>query len=266
MSGYPVWLVKTGSQGSPQWNQTLGNAKYPSLIQTADGGFAMVGSIDGAQFMLAKVNRQGNLQWNITYGGAGIGLPYSVVQTSDGGYAVGGWMNMLNNEGGPNDVVIVKTDAEGNVAWTQNYGMGLVPYTMTETSDGGFVLAGDRLLKVDAAGSEQWEISFGGQTFPGGQASCVVQTQDGGYAVAGQTLPPPDYSSAKPWLTEIDVVSTNQTTQPTASPSPTMFVSASPGPTVPEFSTVAVILAMVIAAWVIVFTFVRLKSTRRAFL
>ena len=42
---------------------------------------------------------------------------------------------------------------------------------MTETSDGGFVLAGDRLLKVDAAGSEQWEISFGGQTFPGGQAS-----------------------------------------------------------------------------------------------
>ena len=100
------------------------NAKYLSLIQTADGGFAIVGSIDGAQFMLAKVDAQGNLQWNITYGGAGIGLPYSVVQTSDGGYAVGGWMDLLNNEGGPNNVVIVKTDAEGNVAWTQNYGMG----------------------------------------------------------------------------------------------------------------------------------------------
>ena len=81
-----------------------------------------------------------------------------VAQTSDGGYALGGWLWLRSNGGGTN-IAIIKTDNAGNVVWTQTYGAGL-GYSMTKTSDGGFEIAGTKLVKADAAGGEQWELSF----------------------------------------------------------------------------------------------------------
>ncbi|MFX0065129.1 MAG: hypothetical protein ACFFC7_23400, partial [Candidatus Hermodarchaeota archaeon] len=40
------WLVKTDSNGIPQWSQTYGGEKHESahaLIQTSDGGYALAG-------------------------------------------------------------------------------------------------------------------------------------------------------------------------------------------------------------------------------
>jgi len=95
---------------------------------------------------------------------------------------------------------------------------------MTKTSDGGFALAGNYLVKVDSAGNEQWTISLSGQP------SCVIQTRDGGYALSGNAE-----ASDVPWLTKIDVVNPTQTTQPSNSP------SATPTPSVPELSALVIL-------------------------
>ncbi|MFX0062334.1 MAG: hypothetical protein ACFFC7_09125 [Candidatus Hermodarchaeota archaeon] len=44
--GSDFWLVKTDSQGIPQWNQTYGGVRNDyaeALIQTTDGGYALAG-------------------------------------------------------------------------------------------------------------------------------------------------------------------------------------------------------------------------------
>lgn len=221
-----VWLVKTDSVGNQQWNQTLGVGKADSLVQTTDGGYAITGEPESAQFMLLKTDTNGNLQLNETYGSSDEGSAYSIVQTSDGGYALGGWMWLRSNGGNPN-IAIVKTNATGNEQWTQYYGVDTAG-TITKTSDGGFAIAADILVKVDAAGSEQWGIGLLNQ-----QAYSVIQTQDGGYAIAGQALlNGTTYAS----LTKINAATPNQTTQP----------SLSPSPTVPEFNTLATVSVMVI--------------------
>jgi hypothetical protein len=239
-----VWLVKTDSNGDPQWNQTLGTGDAVSLLQTTDGGYAIAGQTENpnSNFMLLKVDSNGNLQWNRTYFHQDENSLCSVVQTSDGGYALGGWMWLRTNGGGPN-IAIVKTNATGNMQWTQYYGAGTA-FTMTKTSDGGFAIAGSKLVKVDAAGNEQWEIGLGEQP------SSIIQTQDGGYAIAGEAYL---NDTSQAWLAKIDAANTNQTTQPLVTPSPT----------IPEFPT-WIILPLAVTTAVIVFMVIRKKSLNQS--
>jgi len=69
-------------------------------------------------------------------------------------------------------------------------------YSVEQTSDGGFVIAGYRdsyggshedvyLIKTDATGNEQWSKTFGGSSLDVG--SSATQTSDGGFIVVGGT-------------------------------------------------------------------------------
>jgi hypothetical protein len=71
-----------------------------------------------------------------TYGRTYWNWAYSVQQTSDGGYIVAGEI------GG--DVLLIKTDANGNIIWTKTYGgTGWdEASSIQQTSDGGYIVAG----------------------------------------------------------------------------------------------------------------------------
>jgi len=92
------WLVKTDSAGNAQWNKTYGGAGYDdawSVIQTIDEGYALTGYTDSygagsTDVWLVKTNSIGNMLWNVTYGGITVDAAYSIVKTSDGGYALAG--------------------------------------------------------------------------------------------------------------------------------------------------------------------------------
>src|SRR5690606_24258414 len=67
------------------------------IIKTTDGGYAIVGSCNGMygqnylkDFYLIKIDSEGNLQWRNTWGGSGHDTPYSIEQTTDGGYILAG--------------------------------------------------------------------------------------------------------------------------------------------------------------------------------
>jgi len=198
------WLVKTDAGGNVEWNQTYGGANTElanSVIQTSDGGYAIAGwaqsfGAGGHDFWLIKTDQIGNMQWNQTYGGAYDDNAYSVIQTSDGGYAIAGGTS--SSGAGGTDFWLIKTDETGNMQWSQTYGGGNFDDAseVIQTSDGGYAMGGTTasfgaggydfwLIKTNSTGDAQWDKTFGGS----GQdiATGVVQTTGGGYALVGYT-------------------------------------------------------------------------------
>lgn len=81
-----------------QWIRTYGGASDDIayfIVQTGDGGYALLGSTrsfgaGSVDLWLVKTDSAGNMQWNKTYGGTNDEYADSLVETSDGGYALGG--------------------------------------------------------------------------------------------------------------------------------------------------------------------------------
>jgi len=208
---------------TPGWSQTYGGTdddRAYSVIKTSDGGYALAGYTDSygsnGDFWLVKTDWTGGIQWNKNYGGAGMDVARSVVQTSDGGYALAGYTYSYGTPAGKSDFWLVKTNSAGTEQWRNNYGGEdqEIAYSVVQTSDGGYALAGYTasitagtnftLVKTNSAGTEQWKKTYGGVNID--IARSVVQTSDGGYALAGHTL-----SYGTPGFYDFWLVKTNST-------------------------------------------------------
>jgi hypothetical protein len=169
-----------------QWSQTYSAGAIRSMVQTSDGGYALSGTvfqmgnpqIFTSSIWLVKTNDSGIVQWTQSY--ANLGNAYSVIQTTDGGYALTG--------GGH----LVKTDSSGKMLWNQNYGGQTI--ALVQTNDGGYAVAGYNtkytgqmafwLIKTDASGEVQWNQTY--STLGAGTAWSLIQSQDSGYVLAGE--------------------------------------------------------------------------------
>jgi hypothetical protein len=200
-----IYVVKLDVNGNLQWTKTIGGKKGEdgaSLIQTSDGGYAIAGataSFGAGQLdvYVVKLDANGNLQWTKTIGGPASDVGNSLIQTSDGGYAIAGATNSFG--AGRYDVYVVKLDANGNLQWTKTIGgKGWdVGHSLIQTSDGGYAIAGLTLsfgagwadvyvVKLDASGNLQWTKTIGAKNKYSGKLS-LIQTSDGGYAIASHT-------------------------------------------------------------------------------
>ena len=183
------------------WAKTYGGSSTDipySIQQASDGGFIIAGETSSFGFntdvWILKLDVNGGITWQKTYGGVGIDIAHSMQQTSDGGFVVAGETSSF---GADTDVWILKLDAQGNIAWQKTYGgVGIdIAHSMQQTSDGGFVVAGETssfgadtdvwILKLDANGNVGWEKRYGGS----GEdiAHSIQQTSDGGYIIAGES-------------------------------------------------------------------------------
>jgi hypothetical protein len=200
-----AFLIKTDSNGSVQWSKTyegLGSVHIYSMVQTSDGGYILAGgtasnaTTDSSDwyFWLVKTDSSGNQEWSKTYEQPTTSGVYSVIQTSDGGYALVGSAT-YGNEDDP-VALFVKIDASGTLKWNQTYSESDWAYakSVVQASDGGYVLAGTTnphtrlaedywLVKTDNNGKIEWTKTYNDSG--GAGASAIVQTNNGGYTLAG---------------------------------------------------------------------------------
>lgn len=225
--GKDYWVVKFSSLGSIQWDKTIGGDNddvLTSLQQTADRGYILGGysvskmSGDKTQtgweksdYWVVKLDYAGNIQWDKTIGGNRTDCLKSILQTSDGGYLLGGYSNSgisgLKTESTIDqsyDYWIVKLNSNGAVQWDKTIGGsafdGLI--SLDETGDAGFILAGYSespvsgqktepkrglfdywIVKINSAGTFQWDKTIGGDKKD--QLASLLITGDGGYFLAG---------------------------------------------------------------------------------
>ncbi len=137
------WIAKLDSSGKVQWQKVLSssqNVMINSVIQTADDGYALTG-LATANVLVAKFDSNGNLKWQTVYTSpSALGIGYSIVQTSDGGYMVGGYDNDSPFLG-----LALKLGSNGQVQWAKTYnisGAASKFFSVRQTSDGGYAFSG----------------------------------------------------------------------------------------------------------------------------
>jgi hypothetical protein len=199
-----AWLVKTDSEGNVEINETFSVSNYNtqldrarSVIETSDGGFVLVGHTGpfagiNADAWLIKTDESGNVEFKTRYGGRDSDFVSSVIETSDGGFAlVGGTESFgYDNKKG----WIIKTDAEGNKQWEKTFPELDYAQSIINTSDGGFVIAGGTgsaledntkgwLMKTDSEGNKKWVRKFTELE----NIRSLTKTSDGGFVLVGNT-------------------------------------------------------------------------------
>ncbi|MBI3510427.1 MAG: T9SS type A sorting domain-containing protein [Bacteroidetes bacterium] len=173
--------------------------------QTNDHGYITCGrqttGIGFSQMLLHKVDSLGNTQWYKLIGTIYENEAFSVKQTSDSGYIMTGYSTDVNYT---NFITLVKTDANGNVAWMKNNisPIAALPQggpggghgtDVIQTSDGGYsilaimtdldTISSSVLIKTNANGDTLWTKKYR-RSFGVGFYS-FQQIPDGSYIMAG---------------------------------------------------------------------------------
>ncbi len=220
--GNDYWIVKLDEIGNIEWEKSLGGSGEDiatDLLQVSDGGYIVVGysssndgdvsqNYGGSDYWIVKLDDVGNIEWEKSLGGSREDIATSLHQTSDGGYIVAGHSSsndgdVSGNQGGY-DYWIVKLDNAGNLRWEKSLGGNGddMVYTVQQTSDGGYVLAGESnsesgdvsgnhglidawIVKLDNSGNLEWQKSLGGSSYDA--AVSIRQVPDGGYILSGYT-------------------------------------------------------------------------------
>ena len=93
------WLVRIDEDGEVLWERTYDWMGYGyhdlffSMILVEDGGFVCAGAaatLHMYDYYIVRTDEHGETLWFTTYGGNGSETCYSVIRTSDNGYALGG--------------------------------------------------------------------------------------------------------------------------------------------------------------------------------
>ncbi len=202
-----------------QWVRTYGGSEddYPSsILQTSDGGYIVAGisrsfGHGSSNIWILKFNTVGDIEWQKTYDTDILDEVYSIQQTSDGGYIIGGEINFYFSGG---FIFVLKISSFGDIEWKHYYEdpthihvspineeqtsqQGVEVSSIQQTNDGGYIAVCNAwlsefnirdiwILKLSQYGDIEWNKLYGESAIDD-QAYSTLQTNDGGYIVVGHT-------------------------------------------------------------------------------
>ena len=227
---FDFWLLKFDSAAQLEWSKTYGGSaddRGRSLIQTQDGGFALLGytsSTDGdvsmnngsRDFWLIKTDRQGTLSWQKSYGFSGADEGIQIIESTDNHFLLAGIIDITASGGQGNfgrnttrhaggDYWVLKvTQTSGDVIWSRFFGGSFTdtPNGIVENASGEFIIAGSSDSDdVDITGNKGsydfWVVKTGSdgnmiweKSFGGSEideARGIVSSNDGNYVMVGDT-------------------------------------------------------------------------------
>ncbi|HSI90227.1 MAG TPA: T9SS type A sorting domain-containing protein [Adhaeribacter sp.] len=221
------WIVKTDAAGNKLWDKTFGTSSKEtlnSIYQTSDGGYILAGTSEGsiggdktgasrggADYWVVKTDANGLKQWDKTFGGNGADEAFSICQTSDGGYLLGGSSasSILSGDKsqpskGGFDYWVIKLAANGNLIWDRSFGGAGNDrlLSLQQTRSGNFILGGYSdsgtssnktqprigsvdywVIELNSIGNQLWDMTLGGTS----QNALweIRQTSDSGFILGG---------------------------------------------------------------------------------
>jgi len=205
--GHDYFLVKTNTLGDTLFTRLYGGSAPDGIYQLKQGvaGIVMAGhtSSYGAgahDFYAIKILESGSVVWTKTFGGSGsdqlrafthieefVDIPRLALVGETSGFGAGA-----------NDILFVKTNMDGELQFAKTYGNtgNDFGYSILETQDGGFLIAGHtnssgagsydvQLVKTNFSGNVEWTKTYGGSE--NDYCFSAQRTLDGGYILIGST-------------------------------------------------------------------------------
>lgn len=177
------YLLRINGSGDTVWTKTIGSpiSQSPKSVSlTNDNGFIITGSVyDNQTFdtdiYLVKINSDGSTAWVQSIGGTppenAVDIGYAAIQTNDNGFLIAGTSAYSPSDV---DVVLIKTDATGNISWVKRIG-GIASENcqdVKQLNDGSYVVVGSTfsfsssnsdsyIFKTDANGNLLWAFRYG---------------------------------------------------------------------------------------------------------
>lgn len=225
---YDYWVVKFDANHEVLWNKTFGGSdddRARDVIELADGSFLVTGfsrSSDGNitnnngnyDFWVIKLSSTGNLIWEKNFGFSGSDQSYVIQKTNDGGFLLGGSLDVTASGGQGNsktsqkhaggDYWLIKIDANGNKLWSRYYGGQFTDTLLDieETDSGNLILIGFSdssdtditnnlgeydywIVSTSSSGDILWKKNFGGSQID--EAFSVTKTSDNHFLVVGNS-------------------------------------------------------------------------------
>ena len=230
------WLIKLDQNLEVLWQKIFGGTsddRGQDIVETLDGGFLLSGysrSDDGDvsqnfgfhDYWVIKLDASGEVIWEKNFGFAGNDRSFSVIQTTDGGFFITGFLDVSASGGQGNDNQIIedstnfplkhgvgefwgiKLDPDGQIEWRRYFGGSNNDrsYDVVQAVDGSLILVGSSesedfdvtspkgsydfwAVKVGLDGEMIWNRNFGGSNIDIGYSveKCFGQ----GYLFAGDT-------------------------------------------------------------------------------
>ncbi|MEE4257810.1 MAG: T9SS type A sorting domain-containing protein [Bacteroidales bacterium] len=209
---FAVYTIKVNMYGDTIWTKRIrinDHDRGQCVINTMDGNYVITGTTYVAdpypsfnyevRIFLLSLDENGNENWRKTFSEHGEYGHY-IQQTLDHGFIITGDKGVIDSS---YNVLLIKTDIQGNVMWRQQYG-GLETdngYYVEITADSGYMIVGSTrsmgagetdmyLIKTDQDGNLEWSRSYGGWNYEWGFHG--QQTRDGGYILVGRSRYPND--------------------------------------------------------------------------
>lgn len=240
-----IIALKYSTQGVVFWKLTLGGTGMEELgemIETRDGGYAIIGttmSSDGdipqafgqRDIWVLKLDDLGNIEWNKTFGGTGNDRGYTIIETSDNGFLIGGASGSLNGtmespHHGGIDSWLAKLSRDGELIWEKHFGGSYNEHVarIHEPEPGKYLIfntANSRdgdvaeflghddlwLFSTGESGEIEWQVSYGGNDNDRIHRSII--DAEGNIVLAGTTFStnhdiPHQYGKGDVWLLKIE--------------------------------------------------------------
>ncbi len=223
-------LVKFNEDFDVLWTKKRSDTVSPSNYlyyffqckEVQNEGYIVIGDKkpygEPSKIYLVETDFSGNILWEKVYGtGSYYYQAFSVIQTTDGGYAIGGYRFLMGPSQVDADPIIYKTDSLGNLEWEKNIGGPYYDYhpVLTLANDGNIVVGtcyADsmsnpysayrriNILKMNNQGNILWNKKFGESiTY---NYLLQIQTLDNGDYIATGTVKR-NYPHRTGWLFKI---------------------------------------------------------------
>lgn len=136
---FDISVIKMNATGELEWQKLLGGTALDygrSIVTTSDGGYLVagytastdfdaIGNHGNKDYLIIKLNPLGDVEWKKCFGGSLDDYCDTVINTSDGGYALAGYSG--SHDGDVTAVLpnsgcwILKLNAEGNIIWQKSF-------------------------------------------------------------------------------------------------------------------------------------------------